>query len=311
MPRLTAIEAARPAGRTRAATRGWIEWAALLAFPAVLCILRSRVPPWQFMWLVSFAVFLGCKWQTWFHARETRARASPWRNLGYLFLWPGMDANAFLDEVSPGRPELSEWVAGLVRTFAGIALIALAAWNIDSMPPLLAGWLGIAGLVLFLHFGTFQLLALIWQSAGANAKPIMRAPLASTSLGEFWGKRWNTGFRELTHGLVFMPTRKRLGPARAAIAAFLVSGLVHDFVISFPARGGYGLPTAYFLLQGIGMIFERSALGKRLGLGHGPRGWLFVLLMTGGLGVFLYHPPFVRRVMLPFLGAIASLVGWR
>jgi D-alanyl-lipoteichoic acid acyltransferase DltB (MBOAT superfamily) len=165
-------------------------------------------------------------------------------------------------------------------------------------------------LLLFLHFGTFQLFALIWQSAGVNAKPIMRAPLASMSLGEFWGRRWNTGFRELTHGLVFMPTRRRLGPARAAIAAFLVSGLVHDFVISFPARGGYGPPTAYFLLQGIGMIFERSALGKRLGLGQGPRGWLFVFLMTGGHVVFLFHPPFVRRVMLPFLGAIASLVVW-
>jgi alginate O-acetyltransferase complex protein AlgI len=47
------------------------------------------------------------------------------------------------------------------------------------------------GLILTLHFGLFQILALFWQRLGVAAEPIMKAPLRATSLGEFWGKRWN------------------------------------------------------------------------------------------------------------------------
>jgi hypothetical protein len=312
MPRVRAIPVTNTfkAGINSIGRHEWLEWAPVVALPALVCIFRSRVAPWQFMWLLSFATFLGCKWQTWCRARAARTRASLGRSLGYLLLWPGMDASAFLDDVSLGRPTLGEWLAVLAKTLAGIALIALAAWNLDSVPPLIAGWVGMAGLVLFLHFGTFQILSLIWQSAGVNAEPIMRAPLSSTSLGEFWGRRWNIAFRELSHGLVFVPVCKRIGPAFAVLGAFLVSGLIHDFVISFPARGGYGLPTAYFLLQGIGTLFERST-GTRLGLSCGTRGWLFVFLVAAGPAFFLFHPSFVRAVMLPFLAAIGYLFGWR
>lgn len=166
------------------------------------------------------------------------------------------------------------------------------------------------GLILLLHFGTFDLLALLWQSAGVNAEPIMRSPLSSTSLGELWGRRWNIGFRELSHELVFQPIRKSVGLVPATLAAFLASGLIHDFVISFPARGGYGLPTAYFLLQGVGVLLERSLVGRRLGLGHGTRGWFFVLLIAGAPAFFLFHPLFIERVIVPFVAAIRNALGW-
>ena len=115
-----------------------------------------------------------------------------------------------------------------------------------------------AGLVLLLHFGTFQIVALMWQAAGVNAKPIMSAPLRATSLAEFWGKRWNLGFRQLGYELIFRPLHRVLGVELAGLLVFLVSGLIHDLVISVPARGGYGLPTGYFLLQGAGITIEHS-----------------------------------------------------
>jgi hypothetical protein len=49
------------------------------------------------------------------------------------------------------------------------------------------------------------------------------------------------------------------------------------------------------------MLIERSRWGRAIGLGHGLRGWLFsavVLIAPAGL---LFNPPFVRRVVLPFL----------
>ena len=93
----------------------------------------------------------------------------------------------------------------------------------------------------------------------------------------------------------------------ASFAVFVVSGLLHDFVISVPAHGGYGLPTTYFVIQGIGVAAERSSLGRQIGLARGARGWLFMALVSAGPAFWLFHPPFVLRVILPFMHAIHAL----
>jgi hypothetical protein len=90
---------------------------------------------------------------------------------------------------------------------------------------LLRGWVAMLGLILLLHFGAFQIVALLWQSVGVNAKAIMSEPLRSTSLGEFWGKRWNLGFRQLSHELIFRPLHRRLGADAAGFLVFAVSRL--------------------------------------------------------------------------------------
>jgi hypothetical protein len=129
----------------------------------------------------------------------------------------------------------------------------------------------------------------------------------SRSLGEFWGKRWNLGFRQLSYDFIFQPLHRGLGVAGATLLVFLFSGLIHESVISFPARGGYGLPTGYFLLQGLGVILERSSLGKMLALRGGISGWVFMAAMTAGPAFWLFHPPFVMRVVLPFMRAIGAI----
>ena len=67
----------------------------------------------------------------------------------------------------------------------------------------------------------------------------MVAPLRSTSVSEFWGKRWNTAFRDITFKFLFRPLARRFSVGIALILAFLFSGLVHDLVVSVPARGGW------------------------------------------------------------------------
>jgi hypothetical protein len=108
------------------------------------------------------------------------------------------------------------------------------------------------------------------------------------------------------HTHFFGPLARRLGPRIALISSFLLSGAVHELVISVPARGGYGLPTLYFALQGAGVLFERSRLGRMLGLGTGLKGWCFVALIAGPPAFFLFHPIFVRNVILPMLQAIGA-----
>jgi alginate O-acetyltransferase complex protein AlgI len=163
-----------------------------------------------------------------------------------------------------------------------------------------------AGIILSLHFGSFQLLALAWQRAGVPVQPLMRAPLLATSLGDLWGARWNTGFHTLAHEFLFRPLHRRIGRTRAVLAVFLISGLIHELVITLPAHGGYGLPTAYFFLQGLGLVLERSSLGTALALGKGIRGRAFTLLIAGAPAFWLFPPVFVRNVILPMLHALGA-----
>ncbi len=285
----------------------WIGWLpiSVLFLTAVAC--HNLLPPWVFMWALSFAIFISLKWLTWWRARSRVAHPA-WRSTAYLFAWPGMDAEAFLDAGQRvSRPAPTPWLWAIIETAVGAILLWVVARSVPQGEPLIRGWLGMLGLILLLHFGTFQIVSLLWQSIGVKAEPIMSAPLRSTSLGEFWGKRWNLGFRQLSHELIFRPLYRRLGVDAAGFLVFVVSGLIHDLVISLPARGGYGLPTIYFLLQGTGMTIEHSRFGKRLGLGHGGRGWSFMMVFVAAPVFLLFHPWFVIRVILPFMRAIHAL----
>jgi alginate O-acetyltransferase complex protein AlgI len=259
------------------------------------------------MWALSFAIFFALKWMTWWMAPESRT-ASVGRSIAYLFAWPGMDAATFLNpNRRVNRPRLQKWLWAALKTALGVVLLWVIAHRIPADQALLQGWTGLLGLIFLLHFGSFHLLALFWQASGIDAAPIMSNPTRSKSLAEFWGKRWNLGFRPLAHEFIFRPVQKRTGPTVAGLLVFFASGLIHDLVISVPARRGYGLPTAYFLLQGLGVIFERSAPSRRLGLQRELPARIFAFAVTALPAFWLFHPPFVHQVMLPFMRAIRAL----
>src|ERR1700746_1255835 len=259
------------------------------------------------MWALALSNFAGCKWLTW-RRWHLQVPHPVWRSAAYLFAWPGMDAASFLDTGSCVKsPALDSWLEAAWVTIVGAALFFAGARALPESHPLLQGWAGMLGLILLLHFGTFRLIALWWRRLGGNAVPIMAEPLRSASMSEFWGKRWNLSFRQLAHDFVFTPLSKRLGAGFAAFLVFIFSGLLHDLVISVPARGGYGLPTLYFVLQGAGVAIERSHVGKRLGLRRGVRGWLFMAVMTAAPVFWLFHPAFVLRVVIPCMKAVHAL----
>jgi len=269
--------------------------------------LRAILSGWQLMWLVALCLYIGCKWQT-FWSEPKLARKHLGRSLAYLLAWPGMDARRFLNPAH--RPAAStpiDWVFAAGKTLMGATLLWGVCRLLPRPYPLLVGWTGMLGMTLLLHFGLFELLSLMWRSLGIDARPVMERPLTATSLADFWGRRWNTAFHTLAHQLAFRPLSHPLGPAAALLASFVISGLVHDLVISVPARGGLGLPTAYFLCQGAGVLIERSRVGIRLGLARGARGRLFAALIAAGPAILLFHPPFVIRVFVPFLGAIGAI----
>jgi len=289
-------------GRRESGTTA-IAVAPLVALPIIAYALYRHPPAWQLMWILAISIYSGLKWFTlaFLHPKH----ASIARMLAYLILWPGMNVKAFLDSSShPKKPNFCEWTLAIINLAAGLLLLFTVVPHFLDSYPIVAGWAGMAGLVLVLHFGIFHVLSLCWRLCGIHAEPIMNFPILASSLGDFWGRRWNLAFRDLAFGYVFRPLVNRLGVAGATMAVFVVSGLIHDLVISVPVQAGWGGPTLYFTFQGIGLLLERSRVGHRLGLRKGFTGRLFCGLCTVGPVALLFHEPYVRHAILPTLSAL-------
>jgi hypothetical protein len=286
--------------RARGLDWGWVAVVAAALFPVVA---PAAWPAWGVMWGTAFAIFVACKRLTW--SRADVVGVPGWKTVAYFVAWPGLDAPGFLAGRDAERPTRGEYgFAAAKVAFGGVLLVAL---ELADLPELVRTCMGMAGVVFVLHFGVFHLLSCYWRARGVEAKPLMDWPVAAGSVGEFWGRRWNTAFRDLAHRFLFRPLTARYGPRAGLLAGFLFSGLMHDAVISLPARGGYGGPTAYFLLQAAGLLAERSRRGRRAGLGRGARGRLFALAVVVLPVPLLFHPPFIARVVLPFLDFVGGV----
>ena len=282
-------------------------WLPLSVLPVAVVGCGNLLAPWEFMWALSFAIYFSLKWLTWWRARSHTSHPM-WRSVAYLFAWPGMDADRFLNaQQRVPAAATAQWLGAVFETSLGALLLWVVARSVPPGHLLISGWVGMVGLILVLHFGLFQMVALSWPGFGVAAEPIMRSPLRSTSLGEFWGKRWNLGFRQLAHELIFRPASRELKAGTAGVLVFAVSGLIHDLVISLPSRAGFGLPTLSFLLQGAGVTIERSRVGQSIGLARGLRGWCFMTVFLIAPAFWLFHPWFVLRVIVPFRRAIGAL----
>lgn len=230
----------------------------------------------------------------------------------FLCGWPGMQPAIFAKPLRPNR-KLSSTLAlrGFTRVLFGSAFLLLAksmAASTDDLPygtisATIASFLLLTGISLVTHFGLFNLLAAGWQAVGLNCQPLFRAPLASTSLSEFWSRRWNLAFSEMTVIAVFRPCQPVLGTAVALWAGFAFSGLLHEMAITVPVKTGYGGPFGYFLLHGLLVLLERRFdLPRRFGVWY--RAWI-VLCVVGPLP-WLFTTDFLREIVWPLVGVVQS-----
>src|SRR5256885_3346801 len=210
------------------------RWLALAVLSPLALATKPIMPAWGFMWTMAFAIFFGCKWLTLGIAANRNGPVCPFRSVAYLFAWPGMDFSRFLSpDLAPAlrRSIMFKTVAlAISRIMLGAVLLFAIARRAHD--PILVGWIGMVGMILILHFGLFALLTVGWRALRVDARPIMDAPLRSTSVAEFWGRRWNGAFNDLALGLVFGPIARRAGGVAATVSAFTVFGLIHGLVMS-------------------------------------------------------------------------------
>jgi alginate O-acetyltransferase complex protein AlgI len=254
---------------------------------AVERVLGSAPPAVRMLGLIA-ALLYGAKSLVCTAARArgaARLRLAP--RLCFTLLWFGMNPRAFAARRERGLPGARRLaLRGCLCLALGTGL-ALAARG--TAAPLGVA-LTVVGFSLAVHFGAFDLLAALWRARGHAVHALFVAPWRARTLPEFWARRWNVGFAEMTALLVQRPLAARLGAARARVASFAFSGLMHEVAISLPVMAGFGLPTLYFVLHGL-------ASARR---GHG-RAWTFLWLVVPLPLVF--HPWFVRGVVIPWVGA--------
>jgi alginate O-acetyltransferase complex protein AlgI len=273
----------------------WAAWTLVVVMLWVANGVTAAQPPGFRMLVVIAGLLLAMKAvvsvEAW--AREG-TRLPPLRWLAFATLWPGMRPALF---AHPERRRSGGWplvARGLVHIAFGLALFALAriAWHATGSA-ILASLALLPALSLLLHFGAFGVVAGLWRLAGVDASPLFRAPLRSTSLGEFWGRRWNLAFSEMTALAVYRPLSKAAGRRAGLLAAFGLSGLLHEAAISLPVGAGFGGPLLYFALHGLLTLIERE---------RGPFGRVGTLASLALPLPLLFHAPFLRGVVWPLLG---------
>jgi hypothetical protein len=229
---------------------------------------------------------------------QTGGRLPFMRWLAFTLAWPGMRPGDFAERLPAARP-LSAW-PGWRALAVGTGLIIAARMTLPRSETF-AYALALPAFSLILHFGFFRLLAAFWRSRGFDVAPPFDAPLLSTSLGEFWSRRWNRAFSDMAALILYRPVSRWLGTGAGLTAAFLFSGIAHELAISVPARGGYGGPLAYFVLHAILVGIERmlQARGRFNWPAPWSRAWtaLWLLLPLP----ILFHRAFLDGVVRPLL----------
>ena len=263
-----------------------VSWAilAVLVGAATVSGLAFPVSAWLWMWILAGALWVGFKCMN-FRLEGGFSMVNP-----LYFAWIGTEANAFR---YGGNAVAVRAQLGGSLVFVGLGMGILIGLVPHSDHPMALGWLGIISMLSLFHFGVFAVLAAVLDRVGVKVKPIMNAPWKARSLTEFWGPRWNRAFSDWARVWIFRPMVRKLGTSWGTLAGFVASGIAHELVISLPARGGFGLPTVYFVLQAAGVLAQRrvSALRGRLCT-------LAIVLLPAPI---LFHSFFVKRVFAPMV----------
>jgi hypothetical protein len=243
-------------------------------------------------------------------AGETRLTARQW--FSFAIGWFGMRQTLFARLGRAGVAGGDELLRqGLMRLLTGLAFVLLALflsqWRASWLPAEVMRGMAtlflLPGLSLMLHFGLFNILAGLWRYAGVDCNRLFRAPLYSTSLAEFWGRRWNLAFNEMTAIGIYRPLVKPLGRSGAVVIAFLFSGVLHELAISVPVKAGLGLPLLYFCLQGLLVLYERRRIAQGRPVDQVRwigRTWTICWLILPL--PLLFHYRFLKEIIWPIIG---------
>ncbi|KAF4399539.1 hypothetical protein G4B88_022622, partial [Cannabis sativa] len=157
----------------------------------------------------------------------------------------------------------------------------------------------------FLEIMLATVAALVRAALGVELEPHFEEPYLSTSLQDFWGRRWNLMASDSLRSTVYIPVRtvmsrwigRKWAPVPAVIPTFMVSGIIHEFIFYNLGRSKPRWEvTLFFVVHGICLAAE-IAVKKAIN-----RKWRLPPLVTGSMALafvmstvlWLFMPDLIR-----------------
>lgn len=181
--------------------------------------------------------------------------------LAFFFSWCGTH------EI--GRRPSSLDISSLLRLLAATLTLAIGLAGIKTAPlagpGLLARWL--AGGIAIFAFAEMATAShdLLTSWLGITAPSLMRSPVLSTSVADFWARRWNVATSQLGFRPLFFLPLARYGIFPGLFAAFLASAVAH-FCLALILMGRWEISLvcwAFFAVQPFLILTERAMNVRR------------------------------------------------
>ena len=284
-------------GQVKAA-RIW-SWLIALATVVVSLLITSDQSPILRMFIIVYLQILAMKIVVVVESYPNDNKLNFLQWTAFSLGWFGMRPILFEKLPSKSFDYTILILKGASRIIIGTALLYLSTlveqYSAFFIPQLLL----LAGFSFILHFGIMNLTTAAWRSAGIDVKELFRSPYKSKSLKEFWGKRWNVAFSEMTALVAYRPLKSKSGIETAMLVSFLLSGLLHEVAISLPVKAGYGLPMLYFAIHALAMHLEtRSAFVQKL-ISHRILSHVWVITILVLPMPLLFHSSFIEGILVP------------
>lgn len=262
-----------------------IVWFVVLATYAVVHSVSIDQAPLLRMVLLCCVLMAGMKWVVYSEWRKRDGDILAWgRWLCFGALWFGMEPMAWTGK----RRDISWkadalWGGGCCVTGA-VLVYLMSVYRVSMLVPVFIA------MSIGFHYGALRLLTAFWRFRGFPVRPLFRNPFVTKGFEDFWGKRWNLAYSQMMARAVKRPIQQKYGAKVALFCVFVISGLLHELAITVPVQAGYGLPTCFFLLQGIVTVLEIRE--------SKVNAFLCGVSLVVGLH-FLFPTAFVEAVIIP------------
>ena len=230
------------------------------------------------------------------------ARFTPLRFLAYC-VWIGMQPRQFLvgerTAANAPIPTVSGFVLNVVT---GLVLF----WLVPRLLPVatpwaIRFWIALVGFCFLFLIARFDFWALVFRAMGFAVEKLWDCPIAATSLGDFWGRRWNRIVPGFLREVIFLPVAPGAVPRSRSWPCFSIAACTTNASASWPARDTADRRCTSCCNASVSR--SRTPVRRRLMRGRLwlARAWTFAVVFLP-VGLFL-HPGLVDGYLVPMLVA--------